>query len=610
MDVGIGRLPARNAAEAQVLVNKIISYHTHPQSLGKWRNRIAFVADDTSPPEFGQSEHVKNSQRAENTLTSVDKNLNLEKFYVNAYPQVSSPSGEVSPAIKSAFLRNINKGSLMVNFSGHGSEFIWTQEDVINIDDINALKNKYVLPFFITATCEFGRYDAPSKFSGAQSLLLNSEGGGIGLLCSTRPVYASSNTAMNIAFFKALFPPQTKKRQYLAMGEVFMNSKNNSQSGINNRNYALLCDPSLTLAFPKEEVVINSINDQPFTVTNANTLKALSKVKIQGEIQKNGVFQKDFVGIINLSLFDKTKRLTTIDAAPNAPMPYDLRNSIVYDGSVNVDSGKFTFEFILPKDINYELGSAKLSFYAQSKDGRDAGNADTTTQIGGSNSDIADDNTPPTIRLFMDDTTFTSGGLTNSNTKLVAYLYDENGINISSSSIGHEITGKLNNGKEVVVMNEFYTTENNSYKQGKVIYPFANLSEGTYNLTFKAWDTYKNSSSSSIEFIVAESEKLALIQVMNFPNPFVDRTNFSFDHNRTGETLEVKIEISDNLGRLIKTLTKTISNSSSTIKDLEWEGTDDIGAKLSSGTYIYKINVTSQKDKANAYEVHRLVMLN
>ena len=195
-----------------------------------------------------------------------------------------------------------------------------------------------------------------------------------------------------------------------------------------------------------------------------------------------------------------------------------------------------------------------MSFYAQSKDGRDAGNADTTTQIGGSSSVIAFDNTPPTIRLFMDDSTFVSGGLTNTNTKLVAKLYDENGINISSSSIGHEITGRLNNGNEVVIMNEFYSAENNSYQRGKVSYPFADLAPGTYNLTFKAWDTYNNSSSSNIEFVVAESEKLALQQVMNFPNPFADKTNFSFDHNRAGETLVVKIEITDNMGRLLKTL--------------------------------------------------------
>jgi len=413
-----------------------------------------------------------------------------------------------------------------------------------------------------------------------------------------------------MAFFRALFPPMSKKRQYPTMGEVFMVAKNNSQDRINNRNFALLCDPSLTLAFPKEEVVINAINNKPFQESNKDTLKALSVVKIQGEIQKNGVLQTNFSGKINLSFFDKTNRLTTIAAAPNDPMPYDLRNSVVYDGSVSVDSGKFTFEFILPKDINYEIGSAKLSFYAQSNEGRDAGNADTTSQIGGSTSNLAADNTPPTIKLFMDDTTFASGGLTNSNTQLIAYLYDDNGINISRSSIGHEITGKLNNGKEVVVMNEFYTTENNSYKYGKVIYPFANLSAGSYNLTFKAWDTYNNSSSSTIEFIVAESEKLALKQVMNFPNPFAGKTNFAFDHNRAGETLEIKIEITDNLGRLIKTLTKTISSSPTEIKDLEWEGEDDMGTKLSAGSYIYKINVTSQKDKANAYEVHRLVMLN
>ncbi len=611
LDMGIGRLPARNEAEAQNLIGKIIDYHTNIQSFGKWRNRISFVADDADYAG-SQSEHVINSERAAASLTSNDNQLNLEKFYLNAYPQIASPGGEVSPAIKQAFLRNINRGTLLANFTGHGSEFIWTQEDIFNIDDINNLKNKYLLPFFVTATCEFGRYDDPNKFSGAQSLILNPDGGAIGLLCSTRPVYGESNTQMNIAFFKALLPASSKQRKYPTMGEVMMGAKNNknAQININNRNYTLLCDPSLTLSFPKDEVVIKKINNKPLDENNNDTLKALSVVTIQGEIQKNQLLQKDFTGTISLSLFDKVNKMTTIVTPSNAAMTYELRNNVVYDGTVSVDSGMFIFKFILPKDINYEIGSAKLSFYAQSKDGRDAGNAYTDIQIGGSNDIIAADNTPPRIRLFMDDSTFVSGGLTNTNTHLVAKLYDENGINISSSSIGHEITGRLNNGKEVVVMNEFYTAENNSYQHGQVIYPFANLEPGTYNLTFKAWDTYNNSSSSNIEFIVSESEKLALKDVMNFPNPFTDKTNFGFDHNRAGETLLVKIEITDNMGRLVKTLTKTIANSETHVKDIEWEGDDNVGSKMAAGSYVYKITVTAEKDKANTFEVHRLVMLN
>lgn len=612
VDMGVGRLPARTPEEAMALVQKIKDYHTHPASLGKWRNRASFVADDTTPKEvIGSNQHATNSETASNVLESLDKNLNLSKFYVDSYQQISTPGGEISPDIKAALLNNINKGTLMVNYSGHGSESIWAQADIINIDDINALKNRYSLPFFITATCVFGRYDDPNKFSGGMSLSLNPIGGAIGLLTSTRPVYADSNTDLNSAFFKAMFPASTKSRIYPTMGQIMAETKNDSRVNRveNTRNFALLCDPSLTLAFPKQEVTMTSINGRPFNSELKDTLKALSVVTVKGEIKDNGVSQKNFNGTVNLSLYDKVNIVSTIGAFPNKVMQFKVRNSLIYDGSVAVDSGKFTFQFVIPKDINYTVGSSKFSFYAQSSDGNhDAGNPDTSVMLGSSAQNIALDNTPPTIKLFMDDTTFINGGMTNTDTRLIAKLFDENGINISSSGIGHEITGLLSSDKKVVVMNEFYTTINNSYKSGKVEYPFSKLEPGNYSLQFKAWDTYNNSSTSSIEFTVGE--KFALQQVMNFPNPFITKTNFSFGHNRAGEELEVNIQITDEKGVLVKTISKTIYSSPNTVSDIDWMGDGDSGQRLSSGVYIYKIRVTSPKDKVNASETLRMVLIN
>ncbi|TAH26569.1 MAG: hypothetical protein EAZ07_03690 [Cytophagales bacterium] len=611
LDMGVGRLPVRNLEEAEGVVNKIIDYDLNPSSKGKWRNKISFAADDTSPGESPNT-HALNSEVVSNRLMDLDNNLNIDKYFVDAFQQLISPGGEIAPELKIAYLRNLNQGNLITNFSGHGSEFLWCQEDIININDIDNLKNKFRLPFFITATCEFGRYEDPSKFSGALALILNSQGGAIGLLTSTRPVYATSNTNINRAYFQAQFPPSSRQRIYPNLGIAMMNTKNDrsAQSGINNRNYALLGDPSLTLAFPKEEVVITKINGKRIGLETTDTLKALRLVTIEGEIQKNGQLQNNFIGSVNLSLFDKMKMVSSIGAPPNRVMNYPLRNSLIYDGSVSVDSGKFKFNFVIPKDIDYNIGSAKFSFYAQSKDGRDAGGTDETIQLGKSASNIAIDNTPPSIRLFMDDTTFVNGGITNTNTKLVAKLFDENGINISSSGIGHQITGSLSSEDKIFVMNEFYTTVNNSYKQGMVEYPFNNLQPGKYSIFFKAWDTYNNSGTSSIDFIVASDEIFALQQVMNFPNPFYNTTNISFDHNRAGEDLELTIEISNVKGILVKTIRKDIPQAPTTISDINWEGSDNYQTRLSAGSYIYKIVVKSKKDNAKAFSVERMVLLN
>lgn len=609
VDVGLGRLPVRNAVEAAGVVQKIIDYETSPNSLGKWRNKVTFLADDASGSESGNP-HLFDAERSISALQSVDQNMNIDKLYIDAFPQVSSPSGEVCPLIKQSLMRNIYQGTLIVNYSGHGGEFILAQEDIININDINTLENKYRLPFFITATCEFGRYEDPKKFSGGLSLILNPNGGAIGLLCSTRPVYSSTNTLLNTNFYLNQFPKAVKNRNYPTLGEVTMRTKNTSYAGINNRNYALLGDPSMTLAIPKDEVVITKINDKDALDNFADTLKALSLVTIEGEIKSQNSIQSNFSGRVSLSLYDKVQDKITLGANPSSPTKYQIRNSLVYDGTVKVDSGKFQFQFVISKDINYDIGSSKLSFYASSIDGRDAGNADTTIKLGGSNDNIVADNTPPEIKLFVNDTTFVNGGYTGNEPKLIAQLFDENGINISSSGIGHQITGRLNNERNTIVMNDFYTTRNNSYKYGIVEYPISKLEEGKYTLTFKAWDTHNNSSEQSIDFIVADNERFAIRQIMNFPNPFSEKTSFSFDHNRAGENLDITIDITNELGMLVKTIRKQVDNSPTMIKDIDWDGATESGVKLPTGTYIYNIKITSVKDNAVVQEIKRLVLLN
>jgi hypothetical protein len=611
LDIGVGRLPAKTKEDAEIMVDKIIRYETNPASFGKWRNIANFTADDTSPSEPINS-HALNSEIASEELERLNKIINVRKLFVDAFTQVPSPGGEISPSLNNAMLNNINSGNLIINYSGHGSEFQLAQEKFIDIADLNGLKNINRLPFYIAATCEFGRYDDPEKYSGSKSLMLNPNGGGIGLLCSTRPVYASSNTAMNVAFYRALFGSERKPSQ-LTLGEAMMRAKNNriAQSGINNRNYALLCDPSMNLGFANNEIKITHINQKAFDPLKVDTLKALSSFEIKGEIVQNGALLSNFKGTIYLSLFDKEITLNTIGAAPNTVMSYKLRNSLVYDGSVSVDSGKFVFKFVVPKDINYELGDAKCSFYAftNEQNPMDAADANFNIPIGSSATNIVADNKAPNIRLFMDDTTFQNGGLTNTNTLLIAKLFDDNGINISNAGIGHNISAQLSGSNEVLNLNEFYTTENNSYQYGVVKYPFNKLKSGNYTLRFTAWDTHNNASNETIEFVVGESEKLILSNVMNIPNPASDKTIFFFDHNRTGDDLLVEIEITDQFGKIVKTLNKNIAPAPTTINNLEWNTDDDLGTPLASGCYIYHLKVSSISDKAKAYKIQRLVIL-
>src|SRR5690606_23667112 len=162
-----------------------------------------------------------------------------------------------------------------INFTGHGNEFQWADEKVFSEDEIKALRNK-LYPFLVTATCEFGRQDDPRIVSGAEQIVLKSNGGAIGLVTTARQVNAGSNFLLNHKFYSALF--EKDMNGFLCLGEVFLKSKNKSMSGVANRNFSLLGDPSMSLAKPA-----GNIDAQIKTVSGSDTLKGLSRVRLQGE---------------------------------------------------------------------------------------------------------------------------------------------------------------------------------------------------------------------------------------------------------------------------------------------------------------------------------------
>ncbi|MCS6823645.1 MAG: type IX secretion system sortase PorU [Cytophagaceae bacterium] len=603
MDIGVGRLVVRSQAEASQMVDKIIHYSSHPATLGKWRNRITFVSDDGDA-----NLHIEDANNLAIKVDTTYKKMNVNKIFLDAYPQTSTPGGEKAPIVKEKIDQEIARGTLIMNYSGHGGQLGWAQESILDQNQIASWNNINQLPFMITATCDFGRYDDPSKTSGAELALVKSDGGVIGLITSTRVVFQFSNFALNEQIYNYIFTPVSGTMPRL--GDIIKNTKNNSLIDVNNRNYALLGDPSLTLAYPKHNVVITKINNQPVDAI-PDTMKALSKITIQGEIQNSfGMHIPDFDGVVYLTLFDKPVFLTTFGTEGTIPYSFKLQNNFFFDGSASIREGKFSISFIVPKDISYEYDFGKISAYAKhSRTFNDAAGYYSNIVVGGTNPDAPLDNTPPTIKLFMNDETFVNGGLTASNALFIAKLSDEHGINISGAGIGHELAGYLDNSDTPIIMNEFYTSNLDDYQNGYVRYPLKNLSPGYHSMRFKAWDTYNNSNEAYIEFMVASDEKLAIKNILNYPNPFSSRTIFHFDHNRAGEDMNVMIHIYTISGKLVKTLETTVYNSSSHFEGLEWDGRDEYGDKIGRGVYVYKLSVRSPRDGSIAQKLEKLVLL-
>ena len=609
VDIGIGRFVVQTAAEAKIMVDKVEDYYSSA-SFGNWRNRYLIVADDVDAPSW-EYLLASDANHLSNRIINQYPSVNVQKIFTDAYVQQTSSGGERYPEAENDINIAVENGALIVHYYGHGGEVGWASERILENEDILGYQNKYSMPLFITTTCEFSRYDDKDRISAGEYVLLNPNGAGIALYTTTRSIsIGNANSISNVAYD---YIYEKVDGKYQNLGELIRVTKNNLGPNTNKRKFLLLGDPALTLAYPSQEVVTTQIND--IDIANfSDTIKALTKVKITGEI-RDDQGQKDtgFNGLVYPTVYDKFQQFETLNndnPGQLAPISFGMQNSILYNGKVQVTNGDFSFEFIVPKDIKLDVNTGKISYYAASND-TDAAGATNDVLIGSINPNPDDDNEGPEVQLFMNDETFVSGGYTNSSPDIFAIVSDENGINTAGTGIGHDISAILDNESDnVYILNDFYEGAVGDFTSGTVRYPLSDLESGPHHLQFKIWDNYNNSSNANIEFVVENDAKMALKRVLNWPNPFTTSTDFQFEHNHRGENLEVQVQIFTISGKLVKTIRETVLSAESRVQgEITWDGLDDFGDKIGKGVYLYKIEVKSENSEKSDTKIEKLVIL-
>jgi hypothetical protein len=467
------------------------------------------------------------------------------------------------------------------------------------------------MPVLLTATCSFSRWDDPLFQSAGELCLLNPNGGAIAMYTTTRIVYANENKSINEAFLKSLFD-STNIGSSNTLGDIFRKSKNLNGLGltINQRNFTLLGDPSLPFATPKYKVITESINDKLLSSGNIDTIKALSTITIKGYIaDQNGTHLNNLNGIVYPAVFDKKTSQKTLGQERGSSIAvYEVQKNIIYKGKASVQNGRFSFSFVVPKDISYSIGNGRLSYYAQLGN-VDANGSNDSVLVGGSSNSTIVDALGPQMKIFLNDENFAGGGITNERPLLIVKMNDQNGINTVGNGIGHNITATLTSGLKTqkIDLNEYYESTLDSYQEGEIRYPMSKLEPGNYKLTVKAWDVVNNSSEISTEFSVIESSQFNIDRVYNYPNPFTTNTSFQFEHNRPGEELQVMVQIFNVSGRLVKTIQQDLVSMGTRISNIGWDAKDEYGDKLGRGVYVYRLKVKAA-DGSIADKYQKLVI--
>lgn len=605
IDIAVGRLPVSTKAQAQAVIRKIQCYTSASivgggnnanlsSNFGDWKNTITFVTDDGE--KFDEA--YEDSGRFSEVIFPKFPEINVEKIYSDAYQRYSTPKGATYPDARKALHDRINQGALFVGYMGHSGWDAWSDEKLLILEDIHKWKNQYAFPMMFSSSCTFSYFDQIDKTSGGELCVLAPDGGGISMIAASRVAYGGSIEGIQSDFITHALEKQNGIAP--SIGDAYLHAKINNR-GHSIRVFVLFGDPALKVALPRYEIKTTEINGKDIN-QGIDTLKAFSTVEIAGEINlPDGALYSDFNGVLQVQIFDKmteekTRGNQNSKGHMNSQVPYKVQQSTIYKGQTDVVDGKFTFTFIVPKDIAYNYGFGKISYYAYSDSLGDATGYFNQIPVGGFDENAKEDTTPPVVELYIDGASFRDGGTVGNKPTIIANIFDDYGINTTGSGIGHDLLLIIDgNVKNNIVLNELFRYDLGSYTTGSLIYTLPELSPGKHSLELKVWNIHNLSTLTRLNFIVEDPAKFKIFDLYNIPNPAKDHTSFYFTHNSDEKMDRVEIELYGIYGGLMGKFEQKIENTSYVVGPIYWECKTLRGQKLPNGMYFYIIKLYDKK---------------
>lgn len=605
-DVAVGRFPVTTLTDAEAVVDKTISY-AEDANAGAWQNVIVFMGDDGN-----QNLHMRDVNETADKISSLYPNYQVKKVMWDAYTRVSSSTGNTYPEVSSIIKQQQALGALIFDYAGHGRPDQISHESVLRLNDFRNFSNSN-LPLWITASCDIMPFDGTEATIG-ETALLNSKGGAVAFYGTTRTVYANYNKSLNTTFLKYVLrqvdgkPTPLGEAQRLTKNEMITTGQDRTA---NKLQYSLLGDPALSLNLPRQNVVIDSLAGVKMGTAELPELRAGAIVTIKGHVEKNGLADNSFNGLVTVVVRD-TRELVT--CKKNDPIQtktaftfYD-RQKTLYTGSDSVRNGFFEMTFAVPRDINYADGTGLINTYAVSSDHQSLANgAESRFLVNGTDS-VSNDSIGPSIYCYLNSPSFVNGGTVNATPYFVAQVTDKDGINASGSGVGHDLQLTIDGDMQKTYnLNDHFTFDFGSFTKGSTYYNIPELSEGPHTLTFRAWDVLNNPSTAKLSFNVVKGLQPEITSVSCTNNPATTSTTFIVTHNFMGSQVDLVIDVFDMSGRLLWQHSES-GVSSSNAYTVSWNLTVDGGARLQTGVYLYRVRLSSDGG-SQATKAKKLVVI-
>ncbi|MBC8278944.1 MAG: type IX secretion system sortase PorU [FCB group bacterium] len=593
-EIALGRWTVRNENEMEIVVDKIVHYVMTPE-FGVWKTRFTTVGDDEFA-EGGETSgweqnHVNQSEDlAENYLPEF---FNTEKIYLTAYPLAPGAGGRQKPAAADNLIESINKGSIIVNYFGHGNQSVWAHENTFGAErDLPRIDNGYKLAYFIALTCDWGYFDNPEEQSMPEELLVMPGRGAIACIGASRPTGPSSNWELASNMYNDIFEdPHNPK----VVGQSLLDAKLLYSSGtINSQKYHIIGDPMIAPCSPRNGGEISGMNPDSLFEGNLTT--------VSGSTLKNDSLWSDFDGVVHLDVQDAANTITYQFANSSNTITYDLPGNTIFRGPFSASGGSFAADFVVPLDISPGISNGRINIYYA--DGESDGCAFLEGVYLGLGGTSLKDTDKPEAEVFFGDRSYQAGDPVTISPMVIVDLFDSTGINLTGST-GHDIL-LIADDTDEFYLTDYFEYNIDSYTGGSLEHQLDYLSPGVHSMKLRVWDSFNNvyQTEFSIEALDFDAEGEYLFDLLNYPNPFKESTTLTF---KLLEPAKVKIEIYTVAGRKIRTLGPKFCYPVFVYDQFSWNGRDFEGDQVANGVYLYKVKAEFAEETVS--KIGRIIVM-
>jgi hypothetical protein len=593
-DMMIARWPVRSSAEVSDYVAKLKNYESD-ETKGSWRSRITYVADDEFKGE-SSSEIIHTAMAETLAVFHTPAEFVKQKIYLTEYPFAAS--GE-KPAVNDAIIRAVNEGTLILNYIGHGSPEVWADEHVLKKSaDLNRMNNSDKLTVVIAASCSIGFFDSPDRESMAE-IMFRQQGGAITTVSAMRMVYAGDNSIFNYDLYDVVFAGRYNISEAVFTTKMLHQYDNDFSLIQNDRSYVVFGDPMGRLGLPERRLEI--------VPEDGDELIPLERFGFTGRVTDTAGNTASVDGTVEITVYD-----SPIIRHHQLGLDYSLTGPVIFRGPVEVENGLFGGQFMVPLDVDYGGSAARISGY---------GSLGVASALGGldslkisENISATTDNSGPSIVYSIEEAPgFISGGRIPANATLVLEISDNSGINLTGG-LGHRVELIFDNDNNTTInLTDLFSYYSGSYQTGEIRFTLPDLTPEMHVFKVKAWDNVNNPAMVEFEAIPSQEGRIAIHNLMNYPNPMEEATEFFFELSESAESVELRIFTLS--GKMIKSFREE-NPAVGRNRLFYWNGCDADGDRIAEGVYIYKLTargrVVSKGPSAdNIAEVFsKLVLLN